>query len=81
MITLKTKIKSVINADQSKAWLYHLNKLVVQGDLLTLSHSEESNLTRRRSIYTLPRQFLSFAINTSHVSEFKTLGSEDVGQL
>ncbi len=74
MTTLKTKIKSVINADQSKAWLDHLNNLVVQGDLLWLSHSEESNLTRRSSIYTLPRQLLSFAINASHVSEFKTLG-------
>ena len=31
MTTLKTKIKSAINADQSKAWLDHLKKLVVQG--------------------------------------------------
>ena len=28
MTTLKTKIKSAINADQSKAWLDHLKKLV-----------------------------------------------------
>ena len=34
MTTLKTKIQSVINADQCKAWLDHLNKLVMQGDLL-----------------------------------------------
>ena len=74
MTTLKTKIKSVINADQSKAWLDHLKKLVVQGDRLRLSHSEESDITWRSSIYTLPRQVLSFAINASHVSEFKTLG-------
>ena len=45
MTTLKTKIKSAINADQSKAWLDHLKKLVVQGDLLNLAHSEESDLT------------------------------------
>ena len=74
MTTLKTKIKSVINADQCKAWLDHLNKIVVQGDLLMLSHLEESVLTRRNSIYTLPRRVLSFAINASHFSEFKTLG-------
>ena len=45
MTTLKTKIKSAINADQSKAWLDHLKKLVVQGDLLNLAHSEESDIT------------------------------------
>ena len=70
MTTLKTKIKSVINANKSKAWLDHLKKLVVQGDLLRLSHSEESDLTRRSYIYTLPRRVLSFAINASHDSEF-----------
>ena len=32
MTTLKTKIKSAINADQSKAWLDHLKKLVVGED-------------------------------------------------
>ena len=63
MTTLNTKIKSAINADQSKAWLDHLKKLVAQGDLLKLAHSEESNLTWRNAIYTLTRRVLSFAIN------------------
>ena len=40
MTTLKSKIKSAIDADQGKAWLDHLKKLVVQGDLLKLVHSE-----------------------------------------
>ena len=65
MTTLKTKIKSAINADQSKAWLDHLKKLVVQGDLLNLAHSEESDITWRSAIYSLPRRVLSFAINSS----------------
>ena len=65
MTTLKTKIKSAINADQSKAWLDHLKKLVVQGDLLNLAHSEESDITWRSAIYSLPRRLLSFAINLS----------------
>ena len=65
MTTLKTKIKSAIGADQSKAWLDHLKKRVVQGDLLKLAHSEESDLTWRSAIYSLPRRVLSFAINAS----------------
>ena len=65
LTTLKTKIKSAINADQSKAWLDHLKKLVVQGDLLNLAHSEESDITWRSAIYSLPRRVLSFAINSS----------------
>ena len=47
MTTFNTKIKSAINADQSKAWLDHLKKLVAQGDLLKLAHSEESNLPHK----------------------------------
>ena len=65
MTILKTKIKSAINADQSKAWLDHLQKLVVQGDLLNLAYSEESDLTWRSAIYSLPRRVLRFAINSS----------------
>ena len=65
MTTLKTKIKSAIKADQSKAWLDHLKKLVVQGDLLNLAHSEESDITWRSAIYSLPRRVLSFAIDSS----------------
>ena len=65
MATLKTKIKSAINADQIKAWLDHLKKLVVQGDLLNIAHSEESDITWRSAIYSLPRRVLSFAINSS----------------
>ena len=63
--TLKTKLKSAIDADQGKVWLDHLKKLVVQGDLLKLAHSEESDLTWRIAIYSLPRRVLSFAINAS----------------
>ena len=65
MTTRKTKIKSAIDADQGKAWLDHLKKLVVQGDLLKLAHAEESDLTWRSAIYSLPRRVLSFAINAS----------------
>ena len=65
MTTLKTKIKSAINADQSKARLDHLKKFVVQGDLLNLAHPEESDLTWRSAIYSLPRRVLGFAINSS----------------
>ena len=65
MTTLKTKIKSAIDADQGKAWLDHLKKLVVQGDLLKLAYSEESDLTWSSAIYSLPRRVLSFAINAS----------------
>ena len=43
----------------------HLKKIVVQGDLLKLAHSEESDLTWRSAIYSLPRRVLSFAINAS----------------
>ena len=50
-----------IDADQGKAWLDNLKKFVVQGDLLKLAHSEESDLTWRSAIYSLPR----FAINAS----------------
>ena len=45
--------------------LDHRKKLVVQGDLLNLAHSEESDLTWRSAIYSLPRRVLSFAINSS----------------
>ena len=64
MTTLKTKIKSAIDADQGKAWLDHLKNIVVglQGDLLKRAHSEESDLTWRSAIYSLPRRVLSFAI-------------------
>ena len=65
MTSFKTKIKSAINADQSKSCLDHLKKLVVQGDLLNLAHSEESDITWRSAIYSLPRRALSFAINSS----------------
>ena len=44
MTILKTQIKSAINADQSKTWLDHLKRLVVQGDLLNIAYSEESDL-------------------------------------
>ena len=40
-------------------------KLVVQGDLIKLAHSEESDLTWCSAIYSLPRRVLSFAINAS----------------
>ena len=65
MTTLKTQIESAINTDQSKAWLDHLKNLVAQGDLLKLAHSEESDLTWRSAIYSLPPRVLSFAINAS----------------
>ena len=40
-------------------------KAFVQGDLLNIAHSEESDLTWRSAIYSLPRRVLSFAINSS----------------
>ena len=74
MTTLKTKIKSAIDADHGKARLDHLKKLVVQGDLLKLAHSEESDLTWRSAIYSLPRRVLSFAINAS-IDTLPTFGN------
>ena len=60
MTIIKKKKKIAIDADQSKAWLDHLKKLVVQGYLLKLAHSEESDLTWHSAIYSLPRRVLSF---------------------
>ena len=73
MTTLKTNIKSAINADQSKAWLALLKNLVVQGDLLKLARSEESDLTWRSAIYSLPRRVLSFNALIDTLPNFRNL--------
>ena len=48
-----------------KAWLDHLKKLVVQGDLLKLADSKQSDLKWRSAMYTLPGRVLSVDINAS----------------
>ena len=64
-IAIKTKVKLSISEEIQRLWNNHIQKLVVQGEFLKVLQLEEDSITWRSIMFSLPRNILQFAVNSS----------------
>ena len=62
---VKTCVKNAVSDEFSNMWHKHIKSLVVQGRFLELLTIEQTHITWRSCIYSLPREVLQFAVNAS----------------
>ena len=62
---IKDNVKNQIAKETMDYWSTRIKSLIVQGRFLDLLHEEESNVSWKSIIYSLPKGVLQFAVNSS----------------